>query len=161
VRAASARLREGAIPIRFHGFIEGDDIAAGSVDVIVTDGFTGNITLKAIEGLAKLFSESLRASFHHSLAARIGYLFARGALKKFATRLDPRRYNGAMFLGLAGIAVKSHGSTDAFGFANAIGVAIDLKVNGFLQQISDEISRLSREPASATPEPVPQSSPAL
>src|SRR5204863_9998570 len=131
VRAASARLRGGMTPIRFHGFIEGDDIAAGTVDVIVTDGFTGNVTLKAIEGVAKLFGESLRASFHYSLSARIGYLFARGALKKLAARLDPRRYNGAMFLGLAGIAVKSHGSTDAFGFANAVGVAVDLKVNGF------------------------------
>jgi len=147
VRAAAVRLRGGMIPIRFHGFIEGDDIAAGTVDVIVTDGFTGNVTLKSIEGVAKLFSESLRASFHHSLAARIGYVFARGALKKFAVRLDPRRYNGAMFLGLAGIAVKSHGSTDAFGFANAIGVAIDLKVNGFLQQISDELARLNRAPS--------------
>jgi glycerol-3-phosphate acyltransferase PlsX len=147
VRAASARLRGDMIPIRFHGFIEGDDIAAGTVDVIVTDGFTGNVTLKAVEGVAKLFSESLRASFHHSLSARIGYLFAHRALKKLAARLDPRRYNGAMFLGLAGIAVKSHGSTDAFGFANAIGVAIDLKVNGFLQKISDELARLNAVPA--------------
>ncbi len=143
VRGASARLRGGMTPIRFHGFIEGNDIAAGTVDVIVTDGFTGNVALKTIEGVAKLFSESLRASFQHSLSARIGYLFARGALKKFAARLDPRRYNGAMFLGLAGIAVKSHGSTDAFGFANAIGVAADLKVNGFLQKISDEVARLN------------------
>ena len=146
VRGASARLRSGLIPVRFYGFVEGDDIAAGTVDVVVTDGFTGNVALKAIEGVAKLFSESLRASFRHSLAARIGYLFARSALKKLAARLDPRRYNGAMFLGLAGIAVKSHGSTDAFGFANAIGVAVDLKVNGFLQKISDEIARLSRVP---------------
>jgi glycerol-3-phosphate acyltransferase PlsX len=135
-------------PIRFHGFIEGNDIAAGTVDVIVTDGFTGNVALKAIEGIAKLFSESLRTSFHHSLSARIGYLFARVALKKFSARLDPRRYNGAMFLGLAGIAVKSHGSTDAFGFANAIGVAVDLKRNGFLQKISDEVARLNQAPAS-------------
>jgi glycerol-3-phosphate acyltransferase PlsX len=148
VRGAGARLRGGMTPIRFHGFIEGTDIAAGTVDVIVTDGFTGNVTLKAIEGVAKLFSESLRASFRHSLAARIGYVFARGALRKFAARLDPRLYNGAMFLGLAGIAVKSHGSTDAFGFANAIGVAIDLKVNGFLQKISDELMRLNEVPAS-------------
>jgi phosphate acyltransferase len=146
VRGASARLRGGMMPIRFHGFIEGDDIAAGTVDVIVTDGFTGNVSLKTIEGIAKLFSESLRASFQHSLSARIGYVFARGALKKFAARLDPRRYNGAMFLGLAGIAVKSHGSTDAFGFANAIGVAADLKLNGFLQKIGDELARLNRAP---------------
>src|SRR5882757_3228829 len=147
VRGAGVRLRGGMTPIRFHGFIEGDDIAAGTVDVIVTDGFTGNVTLKAIEGVAKLFSESLRASFQYSLSARIGYLFARGALKKLAARLDPRRYNGAMFLGLAGIAVKSHGSTDAFGFANAISVAIDLKVNGFLEKIRDELAQLNKLPA--------------
>ncbi len=151
VREASARLRGGETPIRFHGFIEGSDIAAGTVDVIVTDGFTGNITLKAIEGVARMFSESLRASFRHSLSARVGYLFARGALKKLAARLDTRRYNGAMFLGLSGIAVKSHGSTDAFGFANAIGVAVDLKVNGFLEKIGSEIARLHKAPAAAAP----------
>ncbi|MBV9829614.1 MAG: phosphate acyltransferase PlsX [Alphaproteobacteria bacterium] len=160
VRAASARLRDGTIPLRFHGFIEGDDIAAGTVDVIVTDGFTGNVTLKAIEGIAKLFSEALRASFQHSMMARVGYVFARVALKKFAMRLDPRRHNGAMFLGLAGIAVKSHGSTDALGFANAIGVAIDLKINGFLQKISDELARL-RQPETAMAGVEPQPSAAL
>ncbi|HKS90171.1 MAG TPA: phosphate acyltransferase PlsX [Stellaceae bacterium] len=147
VRGAGLRLRGGLAPIHFAGFVEGGDIAAGTVDVIVTDGFTGNVTLKAIEGVAKLFGESLRASFRYSLSARIGYLFARGALKKLAARLDPRRHNGAMFLGLAGICVKSHGSTDAFGFANAIGVAVDLKVNGFLQKISDELRRLHQMPA--------------
>ena len=147
VRAAGAQLRGGMTPIRFHGFIEGDDIAAGTVDVVVTDGFTGNVALKTAEGIAKLFSESLRASFRHSLLARIGYVFARGALKKLAARLDPRRYNGAMFLGLGGIAVKSHGSTDAFGFANAIGVAIDLKVNGFLDKIRADLAQLNKVPA--------------
>jgi glycerol-3-phosphate acyltransferase PlsX len=146
VRTAGARLRGGIMPINFHGFIEGDDIAAGTVDVIVTDGFTGNIALKTVEGVAKLFSDSLRASFRYSVMARIGYLFARGALKKLAARIDPRGYNGAMFLGLGGIAVKSHGSTDAFGFANAIGVAIDLKVNGFLEKIRDDLARLNQVP---------------
>ena len=149
VRGANIRLRSGMTPIRFHGFIEGDDIAAGTVDVIVTDGFTGNVTLKAIEGVAKLFGESLRASFRYSLSARIGYVFVRGALKKLAARLDPRRYNGAVFLGLAGIAVKSHGSTDAFGFANAIGVAVDLKLNGVLVKIIDELARVNAAPARA------------
>ena len=152
VRSAGARLRDGIVPVRFHGFVEGDDIAAGTVDVVVTDGFTGNVALKTAEGTAKLFSESLRAAFHHSMMARIGYLFARGALKRLAARIDPRRYNGAMFLGLAGIAVKSHGSTDAFGFANAIGVAIDMKVNGFLEKIGTDLARLN-QPA---PAPAPQ-----
>jgi len=151
VRAASARLRLAMTPSQFYGFIEGDDIAAGTVDVVVTDGFTGNIAVKTAEGTAKLFSEFLDAAFRHSLPARIGYLFARRALKKLRMRCDPRRYNGAMFLGLGGIAVKSHGSTDAFGFANAIGVAIDMKVNGFLDKIRAELARLSE--ARSMPQP--------
>ncbi len=143
VRTAAARLRSAGSPIRFHGFIEGDDIAAGTVDVIVTDGFTGNVALKTAEGTARLFSEFLRAAFKHSFSARIGYGFAAGALKKLRERLDPRRYNGAVFLGLQGIAVKSHGSADALGFANAIGVAVDMKVNGFLDKIRDGVAALA------------------
>ena len=151
VRGAAARLRGGLTPIHFHGFVEGDDIGAGTVDVIVTDGFTGNVALKTAEGTAKLFAEALRASFRHSPLARIGYVFARGALKKFRERLDPRRYNGAMLLGLRGIVVKSHGATDAFGFANAIGVAVDMKVNGFLEKIRADLARVN----SAMPAPQP------
>jgi phosphate acyltransferase len=151
VRSASARLRLAVTPTRFYGFVEGDDIAAGTVDVVVTDGFTGNVAVKTAEGTAKLFTEFLEAAFRHSLSARIGYFFARGALRKLRMRCDPRRYNGAMLLGLNGIAVKSHGSTDAFGFANAIGVAIDMKVNGFLDKIRVELARLSSAPP--TPQP--------
>ena len=151
VRGAAARLRGGLTPIRFYGFVEGDDIAAGTVDVVVTDGFTGNVSLKTAEGMAKLFAEALSSSFRHSPMAKIGYIFARGALKKFRERLDPRRYNGAMFLGLQGIAVKSHGSADAFGFANAIGVAIDMKVHGFLEKIRADLARVN----SAMPAPQP------
>lgn len=151
VRAASARLREPVMPIHFHGFIEGDDIAAGTVDVVVTDGFTGNVAVKTAEGMGKLFGELLEAAFRHSLSARIGYLFARNALRKLRMRSDPRRYNGAIFLGLSGIAVKSHGSTDAFGFANAIGVAVDMKVNGVLDKIRGELARLSEAPSAPEP----------
>jgi phosphate acyltransferase len=147
VREASARLREGLVPIRFDGFIEGDDIGAGTVDVIVTDGFTGNVALKAMEGTAKLYSEFLRGAFRHSLMARLGYLFARRALGKLRSRVDPRRYNGAMFLGLGGIAVKSHGGTDAFGFANAVGLAIDMIANGFLDKMRIELAALNAAPA--------------
>ena len=151
VRGASARLRLAVTPIRFYGFVEGDDIAAGTVDVVVTDGFTGNVAVKTAEGTAKLFAEFLEAAFRHSLSARIGYLFARGALRKLRMRCDPRRYNGAMLLGLNGIAVKSHGSTDAFGFANAIGVAVDMNVNGFLNKIRVELARLSSVPSAPQP----------
>ena len=151
VRAASLRLRSPLSPIRFFGFIEGDDIPAGTVDVVVTDGFTGNIAVKTAEGTAKLFSEFLAGAFRHSWSARIGYFFARNALRKLRLRLDPRRYNGAVFLGLCGIAVKSHGSADALGFANAIGVAVDMKVNGFLDRTRVDLERLNE--ATAAPQP--------
>lgn len=149
LREAAARLRAPNSPVAFHGFIEGNDIAGGVVDVIVTDGFTGNVALKTAEGTSKLFGEYLRQAFRHSLLARLGYLLASPALKKMRARIDPRRYNGAMFLGLNGIAVKSHGGADALGFANAIGVAVDMHVNGFLHQIRDELARLAPAPATA------------
>jgi glycerol-3-phosphate acyltransferase PlsX len=151
VRAAGVRLRSALSPIRFYGFIEGDDIPAGTVDVVVTDGFTGNVAVKTAEGTAKLFAEFMSGAFEHSLSARIGYLFARNALRKLRMRLDPRRYNGAVFLGLRGIAVKSHGSTDALGFAHAVGVAVDMKVNDFLDKIRVDLGRF--EAASTIPQP--------
>lgn len=141
VRAAAARLRETPLPGKFEGFVEGNDIAGGAVDVIVTDGFTGNVALKTAEGTAKLYSEFLRRTFQSSFWAKIGYLLARSAFKKLKHRTDPRRYNGAMFLGLRGICVKSHGGTDAFGFANAIGVAINLAAQGFNERIKEEMQR--------------------
>jgi len=142
LRLAAARLRDGDLPLRFHGFIEGNDIAAGTVDVIVTDGFSGNIALKTAEGTAKLYSEFLRRTFRSSLLAQLGYLLAKPAFKKLKMRTDPRRYNGAMLVGLGGLCVKSHGGTDAFGFANAICVAVDLAVHGFNERIKEELQRL-------------------
>jgi glycerol-3-phosphate acyltransferase PlsX len=148
VRGAAAILREGQLPIRFHGFVEGDDVPKGTVDVVVTDGFTGNIALKISEGTAKLYTHFLRDAFFSSRIARVGYALARRALLKVKLRIDPRRYNGAMFLGLNGIAVKSHGGTDAVGFANAIGVAVDLVSHGFNERITEELTRL-HAPAAA------------
>lgn len=142
VKAAAAALRDSHLPIRFNGFVEGNDICAGTVDVVVTDGFTGNIALKTAEGTVKLYSTLLKEGFKSSLPARIGYLLARHAINKVRVRTDPRRYNGAMFLGLNGIAVKSHGGTDAFGFANAIGVAVELVAHGYNDRIRKEFDRL-------------------
>lgn len=142
IRLAAQQLRQTPMPLKFHGFVEGTDIAAGTVDVVVTDGFTGNVALKTAEGTAKLYTEFLRRTFKASLMARLGYLLARSALKKLKMRTDPRRYNGAMFLGLRGICVKSHGGTDAVGFANAISVAIDLAMNGFNEKIREEMARI-------------------
>lgn len=151
VRTAAAILKEGTLPLNFYGFVEGNDIAAGTVDVVVSDGFTGNIALKSAEGLAKLYTRFLRDAFSSSWMAKLGYLLARSALVKVKHRTDPRRYNGAMFLGLNGIAVKSHGGTDAVGFANAIGVAVELVTHGFNERIKRELERL-KTPADDPPQ---------
>lgn len=151
---ASAILREANLPGKFIGFIEGDDIAMGTVDVVVTDGFTGNIALKTAEGTAKMVNEYVRRTFKSSVLAGFGYLLARPAMNKLRMRIDPRRYNGAIFLGLNGIAVKSHGGTDAMGFANAIGVAVDLLQHDFIEQTRAACSvldhRLSDKRAAAS-----------
>jgi glycerol-3-phosphate acyltransferase PlsX len=153
VRETHAILKNIKLPGHYHGFIEGDDIAKGTVDVIVTDGFTGNIVLKSIEGTAKLISEFLKQTFRSSFLAQIGYLFARPALNTLKVRVDPRRYNGAIFLGLNGVAVKSHGSTDAIGFANAIGVAANMVIHHAIDKIKHdyELIKDSMKPALVHP----------
>jgi glycerol-3-phosphate acyltransferase PlsX len=143
LRSAAARLRmTPLLPMEFHGFVEGNDIPAGTVDVVVTDGFTGNVALKTAEGTVKLYTEFLRRTFRSSFMAKIGYLLAQSAFKKLRIRIDPRRYNGAMFLGLSGVCVKSHGGTDGVGFANAVSVAIDMAVNKFNEKIKEEMAQL-------------------
>lgn len=155
VREAARLLRAMPLPGSFHGFVEGDDIPKGTVDVVVTDGFTGNVALKTAEGTARLYGEFLRRTFESSVLARLGYLLARGAFAKLRRRTDPRRYNGAMFLGLQGVCVKSHGGTDAVGFANALGVAADLARHGFNARIAEELARLSAAPGPEAPGAVP------
>jgi glycerol-3-phosphate acyltransferase PlsX len=145
IREAAAALRASHLPIEFRGFVEGTDLTSGKVDVVVTDGFTGNVALKVLEGTVGLYTQFLRDSFRSSLLAQIGYLLAKPALQLLRQRLDPRRYNGAMFLGLNGVVVKSHGGTDALGFANAIGVAVDLVQQGTNQRITAELNRLDEE----------------
>ena len=142
IRSAAAALRQSGLPIQFYGFVEGDDIAAGTVDVVVTDGFAGNIALKTAEGTARLYGGYIRNAFKRSLMSRAGYLLARPALKALRERLDPRTYNGAMFLGVNGVAVKSHGGTDHKGFANALSVAADMVSQGINPKIIAELSRI-------------------
>jgi glycerol-3-phosphate acyltransferase PlsX len=149
VKDAGARLRDIKLPGEFHGFVEGNDIPAGTVDVVVTDGFTGNVALKTAEGTAALMNEWLRRTFRSSIFAGLGYLLARNAFRKLRQRGDPRRYNGAMFLGLRGICVKSHGGTDARGFANAIDVAVDLVKQGFNNRVVAELSQYAESTANA------------
>jgi glycerol-3-phosphate acyltransferase PlsX len=145
IRQAAAALRESNLPIEFRGFIEGTDLTSGKVDVVVTDGFTGNVALKVAEGSVGLYTHFLREAFKSSLIAKLGYVLAKPALELLRQRLDPRRYNGAMFLGLNGVVVKSHGGTDALGFANALGVAADLVRQGTNERITAELTKLQTE----------------
>lgn len=140
VRAAAEEIREGGYPINFYGYIEGDDIAKGTVDVVVTDGFTGNIALKTAEGVGKICGDYIKQAFRSGPFAFLGGLLAFYALRKVKRKMDPRMYNGAMFLGLNGISVKSHGGTDEEGFCNAINVAYELAKNKINEKISKEIS---------------------
>ncbi|MFY8152097.1 MAG: phosphate acyltransferase PlsX, partial [Hyphomicrobiales bacterium] len=127
VREAGRILRDAQIPgLDYHGFVEGDDIGKGTVDVVVTEGFAGNIALKTAEGTAKQIASYMRAAMSRTLMARIGYLFARGAFASLRDKLDPRKVNGGVFLGLNGVVIKSHGGTDAEGFAAAIDLAYDM-----------------------------------
>ena len=126
VKGAAAILRNTSLPMAFHGFVEGDDIARGTVDVVVTDGFTGNIALKTAEGTARLVSGYLRQSLKRSLLGRIGAVIASGALNTLRRKLDPRASAGGIFLGLNGVVVKCHGGADAVSFASAMDMAIDM-----------------------------------
>ena len=138
VKKAAAILQDSRLSIRFHGFVEGDDIAAGTVDVVVTDGFTGNIALKTIEGTSKMLSVLLKKALSSSPLARMGALLASPALRAMQARVDPRHYDGAMFLGLNGVCVKSHGGTDALGFSNAVRVAVKLIADGVNEGIKQD-----------------------
>jgi glycerol-3-phosphate acyltransferase PlsX len=126
VKGAAHILRGASLPMAFHGFIEGDDIAKGTVDVAVTDGFTGNIALKTAEGTARLVTQFLRQSLRRSWFGRLGAVIASGALATLRRKLDPRASGGGIFLGLNGVVVKCHGGTDAIGFASALDMAIDM-----------------------------------
>lgn len=143
VRGAAHTLRSVNLPIEFAGFVEGDDIAEGTVDVVVTDGFTGNIALKTAEGTARLFVHFLRASLKRSFLSRIGAALASGALSTMRRKLDPRAANGGIFLGLNGVVVKSHGGTDALGFASALDMAIDMAEAQVIPKIIADLAVLA------------------
>ena len=143
MRQAAEILRASHIAPQFHGFVEGHDIAAGTTDVVVTDGFTGNVALKTGEGALKLIGDLLRQVFtQQPRPPSIAYLLARPGLDRLREWLDPRRYNGAVMLGLNGVVVKSHGGTDAQGFAHAVDVAMDMVVHRFNDHIREELARM-------------------
>jgi len=138
VRKASELISQSSIQRNFKGYIEGDDITRGMVDVVVTNGFTGNAVLKAGEGVMHLALEYFRQAFRGSLMAKIGYLMARSTLRKMQMRLDYRRYNGGIWLGLNGVAIKSHGGADELGFAHALDLAVDMVASGVNEHIQSE-----------------------
>ena len=122
------------------GFVEGDDISKGRVDVIVTDGFTGNVALKTMEGTAKFIAGEFKSVLTGSFLSKIGALFCLPALNKLKRKLDPRLYNGAIIVGLNGIVVKSHGNSDEVGFANAVQFTINLLKNNMFDRIKTQLS---------------------
>jgi glycerol-3-phosphate acyltransferase PlsX len=139
LRNAATKIKESFLKDSFYGYVEGNDITKGTVDVVVTDGFCGNIALKAIEGTVKLVSGVVKEGFTNSIWAKLGYILASASISKATKAVDPRLHNGAMLVGLNGVVVKSHGSTDAIGFANAIKVAISLVDNKINEQITNEL----------------------
>jgi glycerol-3-phosphate acyltransferase PlsX len=144
VRNADQMLRDSKLPIEYCGFVEGDDIGKGTVDVVVTEGFTGNIALKTAEGTAKQLTVYLKMALNRTLLSKLGALLASGAFSMLRDRMDPRKHNGGVFLGLNGVVVKSHGGTDALGFATAIDVAIDMARNELVAKISHDIAEKNR-----------------
>jgi glycerol-3-phosphate acyltransferase PlsX len=140
LKEAAALLREADyLPFRFDGFTEGDQLSRGHVDVVVTDGFSGNIALKTAEGTARFVTDLLRRAFKSSLRSKAGFALSKPALDLLKVHLDPNNHNGAVFLGLNGLVVKSHGSANAKGVANAITVAATMVRSDITNKIADDL----------------------
>src|SRR5215468_2312056 len=145
VRNAGRILREARLPdFEYVGFIEGSDIGKGVVDVVVTEGFAGNIAIKAAEGTARQFAELLKQAMSQSWQSKLGYLLARGAFAALRDKMDPRKANGGVFVGLNGIVIKSHGGSDAEGFAAAVDIGYEMVRHGLLARISDTLDHYVR-----------------
>jgi phosphate acyltransferase len=150
VREAGAILREQNLPgLDYRGFVEGNDIGKGTVDVVVTEGFAGNIALKTAEGTARQIAEYLKTAMSRSLSAKIGYFFARSAFRQLRDVMDTRKANGGVFLGLNGIVIKSHGGADAEGFAAAIEMGHGVVRDELLAKITAALGRPGKPPLAA------------
>lgn len=147
IQAAAAQLRAAAadLSMQFDGFTEADKLGRGDADVVVTDGFSGNIALKAVEGTARFVADLLRRSFASSLRSKFGFLISRPATELLKHHLDPNNHNGAVFLGLNGVVVKSHGSASALGVANAVAVTARLLEENLTERIAADLARLGAE----------------
>jgi phosphate acyltransferase len=148
IRDAAQRLRAAPhLPLSFQGFIEGDRLSRGEVDVIVCDGFSGNIALKTAEGTARFVADLLRRAFSSSVRSKIGFLISRPATQLLRDHLDPNNHNGAVFLGLNGIVVKSHGGANAIGIANALHVAAKLVADDLTHRIVEDLGNIEARAA--------------
>ena len=157
LKEAAALMKNCGHEVNYVGFIEGDGISFGAADVIVTDGFTGNVALKTGEGVAKFMADQLKESLKSSVLGMLGAMIARPALKRFQNRVDPRNVNGAVFLGLNGLVVKSHGGTDAQGYEQAIRVAADMASSHFMEEVAANIKRLGEVVKASSDEASPES----
>jgi len=144
VKEAGRLLRDLALPLEYAGFIEGDDIGKGTVDVVVTEGFTGNIALKTAEGTANQLATYLKLALNRTFMSKLGAFLAYAAFDALRERMDPRKHNGGVFLGLNGVVVKSHGGTDALGFATAIDVAVEMVRNDLVAKIAADVAEMNR-----------------
>jgi glycerol-3-phosphate acyltransferase PlsX len=152
VKAASRLLRETEhAHLVYHGFVEGDDLGRGTVDVFVTEGFTGNIALKTAEGTAKQIGQYMREAMTHSFMTKLGAWLARDGFARLRQKMDPGRGNGGVFLGLDGVVIKSHGGADAESYAGAIEVGYDMVRQDLLAKIREMIGQTSDEPAADAP----------
>lgn len=141
VKAASRLLRQTPLAsLDYYGFVEGDDIGKGTVDVVVTEGFAGNIALKTAEGTAKQIGQYLREAMQHGWLSRLGYLLAQQAFARLKTKMDPRNLNGGVFLGLDGVVIKSHGGSDAIGTARAIEIGYAMARHELLHKIREALA---------------------
>ena len=143
VRRAHDLIKSSGLGLDYRGFVEGNDISAGTVDVVVTDGFSGNIALKTAEGTARLVGAFVKEALTSSTVTKLGALLARGGLSQLKERMDPSNVNGGVLLGLNGVSVKSHGGTDAKGFATALSLAADLTQSSFKDEVAASLSRVS------------------
>jgi glycerol-3-phosphate acyltransferase PlsX len=142
VKQAHAWLKETELPLDYRGFVEGDQIGQSVVDVVVVEGYAGNIALKTAEGTAKQMATWVKEALTSSWAAQLGALLAARGLRRLRDRMDPRRFNGGPFLGLNGIVIKSHGGMDAFGFASAIGVGYDMAEADLVAHLAADLEAL-------------------
>jgi glycerol-3-phosphate acyltransferase PlsX len=158
--AARALTAASGAGFLYHGFVEGDDIGKGTVDVVVTEGFTGNIALKTAEGTARQIGTYLRQAFRADVLSQLGAVVAGQAIEALRRKLDPRNINGGVFLGLNGIVIKSHGGTDEIGFKAAVSLAYEMARNRLMDKIGEGMRRFPALDIAAVPAPEPEKKPA-